>query len=187
MTSTNWQKKLPMQLTMARIALVVPVIACMVGNTALLDFCAAILFIVASVTDYYDGYFARKYNAISTMGKFMDPIADKILVSSILVFFVVQNKIDPYLLILIMSRDTFIGGIRAVAATDGLVIDAKPAGKWKTALQMCAIPAVIIWQLNFLPFSTLWIGQIGYFLLWVSAIFSITSGVEYYRAYKKSK
>ena len=75
-----------------------------------------------SITDYYDGYFARKYNAISNMGKFMDPVADKILVSSTLVMLLFLNRIDPYMVILILTRDTYIGGLRAIAAADQFVI-----------------------------------------------------------------
>lgn len=148
------------------------------GNVA-----AALLFMLASVTDYYDGYFARKYNAVSNMGKFMDPIADKILVTSILVMLATYQKIDPMMVIIILARDNFIGGLRSAAAADQIIIAAKPAGKWKTALQMVAIPAVIIDQ-RFLgiPFE-----KIGYWVLWISVILSVTSGFEYYLGYLKAK
>jgi len=99
---------------------------------------------LASVTDYFDGYFARKYQAVSNFGKFMDPIADKILVTSVLTMLLAMGKIDAWMVIIILARDNFIGGIRSVAAADQIVIDAKPAGKWKTAMQMVAIPIVIV-------------------------------------------
>lgn len=144
---------------------------------------AAALFIVASISDYYDGYFARKYNSVSNMGKFMDPIADKILVTSILVMLIPTERIDPIMVVVILARDTFIGGIRSVAAADGVVIDAKPTGKWKTALQMIAIPAVII--------GDIWLGvnfeKIGYGVLWISVVLSVTSGIQYYLGYLKSR
>lgn len=172
-----------MYLTMSRIYLAIPILAFMTPNELLWNLAASFLFIVASITDYYDGYFARKFNAVSNMGKFMDPIADKILVTSILTMLIPSGKVDPYMVILITLRDTFIGGIRSVAAADGTVIAAKTAGKWKTGIQMAAIPAVIIWDLPIFSGITPTLGQIGYVCLWLSVILSITSGIDYYLAY----
>lgn len=143
---------------------------------------AALLFIVASITDYFDGHYARKYNAVSNMGKFMDPIADKILVTSILVALVPTGRIDPWMVIIILARDTLIGGLRSVAAADQIIIAAKPAGKWKTALQMVAIPAMII-GVDFVGFPLV---KIGFWVLWISVILSITSGLEYGWGYWKA-
>jgi CDP-diacylglycerol--glycerol-3-phosphate 3-phosphatidyltransferase len=182
-----WQKNLPMQLTLSRIVMVIPAVLALIPNTLVWNTVAAFIFIIASITDYYDGYYARKFNAVSTMGKFMDPIADKILVTSVLTMLIVPGKVDPYLVILLTVRDTYISGIRAIAAADGVVIAAKAAGKWKTALQMGSIPAVMLWDLTFLPVGGEWIGKIGYGLLWVSAILSITSAFEYDRAYRSAR
>lgn len=143
---------------------------------------AALLFAIASATDYFDGYYARKFNAVSAMGQFMDPIADKILVTSTLVMMSFLHLIDPWMVVLILGRDTFIGGIRSVAAAEGVIIAAKPAGKWKTAMQMVAIPAVMVGDVSGIPLLT-----IGYYVLWISVILSITSGVEYYLGYVKGK
>lgn len=176
-----------MQLTMSRIFLTVPAVVALHFNSPWGNALAALIFIVASLTDYWDGHLARKFNAVSNMGKFMDPIADKILVSGILTMLIVPGKVDPYLVILLVVRDTYISGIRAVAAADGVVIMAKAAGKWKTALQMGAIPAVILGDLSFLPGPRGGLGSLGYGLLWVSAILSITSGIEYYRAYQEGR
>lgn len=179
----TWQQKLPMQITWFRIWIVPVIVGLMIPNEVPYNIAAALLFIIASITDYYDGYFARKYNAVSTMGKLMDPIADKILVTSILVLMATSGKIDPYMVIVILARDTFIGGIRSVAAADNVIIDAKPTGKWKTALQMVAIPAVMIGEAIWkIPFD-----KIGHVVLWVSVILSIVSGVQYYLAYLKSR
>jgi len=180
---SDWKKSLPMQITLSRIVLVPVIVALMWNNHLAGNVAAAILFIVASISDYYDGYFARKFNAVSTMGKFMDPIADKILVTSILVMLVPTDRIEPLMVIIILARDNFIGGLRSVAAADQIIIDAKAAGKWKTALQMVAIPAVIIDQ-RFLgiPFE-----KIGYWVLWFSVILSVTSGIQYYLGYLKAR
>jgi CDP-diacylglycerol--glycerol-3-phosphate 3-phosphatidyltransferase len=180
---TPWQKQLPMQITWFRIGMVPIIVAFLWPNQLTSNLIAAFLFIIASISDYYDGYFARKYDAISNMGKFMDPIADKILVTSILVMLIPLNKIDPLMVIVILARDTFISGIRSVAAADGIIIDAKPAGKWKTALQMIAIPAVMIDDRVFdVPFD-----KIGYWVLWISVILSVTSGLQYYWGYLRSR
>lgn len=184
---TAWQKKLPMQLTLVRMYCVVPIIFCLYWGGELCDFLAGLLFILASITDYYDGYYARKYNAVSNAGKFMDPIADKVLVTSILTMLIMPGKLDPYLVIILSARDTFIGGIRSVAAADGTIIAAKSTGKWKTALQMIGIPGVVWGHIPFQPQIFTWFYDVGYGLLWVSAILSIISGVEYYRAYKQAK
>jgi CDP-diacylglycerol--glycerol-3-phosphate 3-phosphatidyltransferase len=179
----DWKKSLPMWITMSRILIVPPIVALMFPRELWGNVSAAALFIVASITDYYDGYFARKYNAVSSMGKFMDPIADKILVTSILVMLATFQKIDPIMVIIILARDNFIGGLRSVAAADQIIIAAKPAGKWKTALQMVAIPAVIIDQ----PWLGIPFEKIGYWVLWISVILSVTSGFEYYFGYLKAK
>lgn len=153
------------------------------GNQLPGNLIAAALFLLASISDYYDGYFARKFNAVSNMGKFMDPIADKVLVTSILVMLIPTDRIEPWMAIIILARDNLIGGLRSVAAAENIIIDAKPAGKWKTALQMVAIPAVIIDQEYLgIPFA-----KIGYWVLWSSTILSVTSGFEYYRGYLKAK
>lgn len=184
---TDWKLKLPMHITMGRIYLTIPACACLIPQTFAWNCVAAALFIIASISDYYDGYFARKYNAVSNMGKFMDPIADKILVTSVLTMLIVPGKVDPYLVILLTVRDTFVGGIRSVAAADGIIIAARATGKWKTALQMGGIPALMIWNLPFLPGPEGWVGRLGYGLLWFSALLSIASGVEYFRAYRTGR
>lgn len=141
---------------------------------------AALLFILASGTDWLDGYFARKYNAISNLGKFMDPIADKILVATVLIMLIPSGKVGPLLVILLLTRDILIGGIRSVAAADRLIIDAKPAGKWKTAIQMLAIPALLVPGGAIAGFP---LHEIGLVLLWVSVILSMISGYQYIQLY----
>lgn len=169
---------------MSRIALTVPAVILLHFNTFWANLAAAAIFIIASITDYWDGYYARKFNAVSNMGKFMDPIADKILVTGILTMLILPGKVDAFLVILLTVRDTYISGIRAVAAADGVVIAAKAAGKWKTALQMGAIPAVILGDLSFLPGPEGLLGRIGSALLWISVALSISSGIQYYLAYR---
>lgn len=179
----TWQKKLPMQITLARIFAVPAIVALLAPQELHYNLAAALLFIIASISDYFDGYFARKYNAVSNMGKFMDPIADKILVTSILVMLIPLDRIDPYMVIVILTRDTLISGLRQVAAADQIIIAAQAQGKWKTALQMVAIPAVIIGEKwAHVPFD-----KVGYWVLWVSTILSVTSGAQYVISYFKTR
>lgn len=173
-----------MWITWSRIALCVPVVlVMMLVDRPLSGYIAAALFIVASITDWADGYYARKFDAQTTMGKFMDPIADKILVSTILILLIPYGHVGPILVILLLVRDILIGGIRSVAAADRLIISAKATGKWKTAIQMVGIPCVLIET----PVLGLPLVQIGQVALWISVVLSIVSGWEYLSVYLQSR
>lgn len=140
---------------------------------------AAALFILSSLTDYLDGMLARKFQVESIVGKLMDPIADKILVSSTLVMLIPSGRLDPFMVIILLARDTLIGGLRSIAATQNKVIAAGTVGKWKTAWQMIAIPAVLIRE----PLFGIPIYEIGYGILWISVILSVYSGAQYITGY----
>ena len=171
--------RLPLYLTLSRIVLVVPTALFLYMDTDLGRWLSAICFVIASITDYYDGYYARKLNAVSNLGKFLDPVADKILVTSVLILLLQKAAIDPWMIILFVARDTIIGGIRAAAAADGIVIDAQATGKWKAALQMVAIPMMLLNDLHtYFPNN-----KIGYGLLWLSVLLSLKSGLDYGLAY----
>ncbi|MFN3455568.1 MAG: CDP-diacylglycerol--glycerol-3-phosphate 3-phosphatidyltransferase [Pseudobdellovibrio sp.] len=176
-------KKLPLILTLARIFVTIPVATLMLFQSNFLNWFAVILFVLASITDYYDGYFARKYNAVTNLGKFLDPVADKILVTTILIILLYQQKIDPWMVILFVMRDTLVGGIRAAASADGLVIPAQTTGKWKAALQMIAIPFMMVNELH----PSIPTFAIGYGLLWFSVLLSLISGWDYFKIYLTEK
>lgn len=180
--------KLPLFLTLLRIVLTLPIILLALGPSPWMIWAAIVLFIIASVTDYYDGYYARKLNQVTNLGKFLDPVADKILVSSLLILFVFQNKVDIWMVILFITRDTLIGGIRAAASADGIIISAQTTGKWKAALQMISIPLILL-DLNFgfIGLESLSAEKIGYFLLWFSVGLSLFSGWQYIQLYLTEK
>lgn len=179
----NWQKQLPMAITTSRILMVPFILALMAMDTSVARITGAVLFIVASFSDWADGHYARKFNAVSTMGKFMDPIADKILVTGVLVALIPSGRIDPWMVIIVLSRDTLVGGLRSVAAADQIIIAAKSAGKWKTALQMIAIPLLMLGEdLGGLP--TL---KVGFWTLWFTVLLSVISGADYLKAYLRAK
>lgn len=175
--------RLPLYLTTSRILLVIPTAVFLNLQFASGRWMAALCFIVASITDYYDGYYARKLNAVSNLGKFLDPVADKILVTSVLIILLQQGLVDPWMIILFVARDTIVGGVRAAAAADGVVLSAQTTGKWKAALQMIAIPMLIV--NDFHPLIPL--NKIGYGLLWLSVLLSLKSGFDYCAVYSEGR
>lgn len=180
----DWKKKLPMQITFGRILLAPVILALSFLSPPLSTWGAAIVFIIGSISDWADGYYARKFNAQSNMGKFMDPIADKVLVLGALVLFIERLQIEPVMVFLLLSRDILVGGIRSVAAADGTIIAAQSTGKWKTAIQMVAIPCLFIKEIAWLPLP---LEQIGYWGLWLSVILSLKSGWDYTLVYFKGR
>lgn len=139
-------------------------------------FIAALLFIIASATDWVDGYYARKYNLITNLGKFLDPLADKLLVSAALIMFVQLDMAAAWIVIVIISREFAVTGLRLVAAGEGIVLAAGNMGKLKTATQMLAI---IILLLHDFPFSYLNI-PVGTLMLYLALFFTVVSGIDYF-------
>lgn len=136
---------------------------------------AVILFIAASLTDLLDGYIARHYNQITKLGKLMDPLADKILVTAALVCLVSLGQIPAWIVVLILAREFIVSIFRTMAASDGIIIAASIWGKLKTISQMIAI--VLLLANNF-PFSLIHI-QVDIFVLYLSALLTLISGVDY--------
>ncbi|MFD1850318.1 CDP-diacylglycerol--glycerol-3-phosphate 3-phosphatidyltransferase [Oceanobacillus bengalensis] len=139
-------------------------------------FAAALLFIVAASTDWIDGYIARKHNLVTNLGKFLDPLADKLLVSAALILFVELELAPAWVVIIIISREFAITGLRLVAAGEGIVLAAGKMGKIKTATQMVAIAVLLLH--NF-PFS--YIGfPFGTVMLYIALFFTVLSGIDYF-------
>jgi len=172
---------LPMIVTWIRILITPLVAGLMLLEVNNWHIWASGLFVLASITDWLDGYLARKLNAVTLWGKFLDPIADKVLVSTVLILLVPLGRLDAVAVILLLNRDILIGGVRSVAATYGLVISAGPLGKWKTALQMIAIPLLLF---GGAPFG-INIVEIGYWGIWISVALSVISGLQYFLAFQK--
>src|SRR6185312_8124374 len=117
---------------------------------------AGIVFTAAAITDMLDGYLARKLNVVSVLGKFLDPLADKLIVMASLVWMVPMGRIAPWVVVLLLARDISITGLRSIAASEGVVIAAGESGKAKTALQMVGILMLLIgypYRMNFLLFD----------------------------------
>lgn len=133
---------------------------------------ALAIFIIASLTDLLDGKIARKYNLVTNFGKFMDPLADKLLVSAAMICLIENGKLAAWIVIIIISREFIISGFRLVASDNGIVIAASYWGKFKTTFQMLMI-VVLIMDLGGI-FDT-----IGTVLIWVSLALTIISLVDY--------
>lgn len=144
-------------------------------------FIAGGLFIIASITDFVDGYVARKYNLITNLGKMLDAIADKILVNSVLIILATQGFINPIVPVVIVLRDTFVDAIKMEAASKGKVVAAIKTAKYKTASLM--IGTVLIFFYN-LPFELINI-RVADFFLYFATILAAVSMIEYYVMNKK--
>ncbi len=170
---------LPNRLTILRVLLIPVFIIFMKlpqdwGGTA-----ALLVFIAASLTDIADGYIARKYNLITDFGKFMDPLADKLLVCAALILLIDTGQIDSWIVIVIISREFIISGFRLVAVDNGIVIAASMWGKVKTVCQMVMI-VVLLWNL---PFFWFWV--FGRALVYASLALTVISLIDYLVKNKK--
>ncbi|MGI6122687.1 MAG: CDP-diacylglycerol--glycerol-3-phosphate 3-phosphatidyltransferase [Acetivibrionales bacterium] len=139
-------------------------------------YAAAVIFIVASITDMVDGNIARKYNMITELGKFLDPIADKLLVTSALIAFIKTDNLSVWAVFIIIAREFIITGFRVVAAGRGVVIAADKWGKIKTVVQIAAIIAILI--KNF-PVSLIIDFPLGMVLMYIAVALTVISGVNY--------
>jgi len=145
---------------------------------------ACILFIIASITDYVDGYMARKYNLVTNLGKFLDALADKMLVISVLVALVQIQRLSSVGVVLIILREFMVSGIRMIASANGNVIAAKMLGKIKTVTQMIAIiyilfEAVLLSVFAGVTNSQVYILGIGNILFFICVIMTVVSGMDY--------
>lgn len=137
------------------------------------NYIALVIFIVASLTDLLDGKIARKYNLVTNFGKFMDPLADKLLVSAALIALIELELLPAWVVIVIISREFIISGFRLIASDNGVVIAASYWGKFKTTFQMIMV-VVLILNIDHIAFYVL--GQV---LIWVSLALTIISLIDY--------
>ena len=138
---------LPNKLTIVRVCLIPFFVAALLfdhGNNYTMRIVANVLFIIASLTDLFDGKIARKYNMVTNFGKFMDPLADKLLVCSALICLIELGQLAAWVVIVIISREFIISGFRLVAADNGVVIAASYWGKFKTTFQMIAVILLMV-------------------------------------------
>lgn len=165
---------LPNKLTIVRVCLIPFFVAALLfdhGNNYTMRIVANVLFIIASLTDLFDGKIARKYNMVTNFGKFMDPLADKLLVCSALICLIELGQLAAWVVIVIISREFIISGFRLVAADNGVVIAASYWGKFKTTFQMVMICLMIA---NFPQLQIL-----TDIIMWIALILTVVSLIDY--------
>ncbi len=171
----------PNRITMFRIG-IIPVLFFLLlspGKTGSLVI--ATLFVIAALTDLLDGYLARKYEIVTVMGKFLDPIADKLIVNTAMILMIPIGRISAWIVAVIIIRDFIVDGIRAIASTEGVVIQASSLGKQKTLCQIFAVTALMIHY----PFLGADAHTIGTVILYLALVLSVYSGVDYFIKFYK--
>lgn len=163
------------KLTFIRI-LIIPVIILLLYFPSKVNCLAAMLvFIFAAFTDMFDGMMARRHGIVTSMGKFLDPLADKLLINSVLIMLVGLNWVSAWMVILIVAREIIVTGIRAIAADQGTVVPADNLGKLKTVFQILAICPLLLhfpwWGIDPRP--------LGMVLLWIALLLTLFSGGNY--------
>lgn len=188
-------KNLPNQLTVVRMIMIVPFVVFLLGchekwdwfmslfggSIAVAEYVALAIFIIASLTDMLDGKIARKYNLVSNFGKFMDPLADKLLVCAALIVLVQMERIPSWIVVIIISREFIISGFRTIAADNGVVIAASYWGKFKTTFQMVMICMMIVKDAPFLanPEHIKIFVLLTDIIMWIALALTIISLIDY--------
>lgn len=168
---------LPNFITVTRILLIPVFVVLFATPTQDRSLSAAIVFAVAAITDLLDGYLARRNGQVTTLGKLLDPIADKLLVLSALILLVNVDRVSALVAILIIAREVAVTGVRAIAASEGMVIAAETTGKYKMALQVVAIVLLILEDTFLSDFGNLHLA--GIVTLYLSLVFGYISGGQY--------
>ncbi|HEY5957678.1 MAG TPA: CDP-diacylglycerol--glycerol-3-phosphate 3-phosphatidyltransferase [Polyangiaceae bacterium] len=175
---------LPNLLTFGRIG-IIPLVLWLIDRGSPKDcLWAAIVYALACLTDLIDGYLARRMNVVSVLGKFLDPLADKLLVTAVLVWMVPMGRIAEWAVVLLLSRELAVTGLRSLASSEGMVIAAGDDGKSKTALQMVGILCLLIGypyhlNLGFYDLGIVDLVPVGRALVYISLFFSLTSALSY--------
>ncbi len=145
------------------------------------SFFAALIFGMASITDILDGYFARKYGTVTVLGKFMDPLADKLLISITMIMLIPLDRIPVWMVVVIIAREMAVTGLRGIAVSEGIVIQASSLGKYKTIFQSVAIVELCLHYSYFgIDFHV-----VGMVFLWAALILTLWSGWEYFRQFNR--
>ncbi|BCS53859.1 CDP-diacylglycerol--glycerol-3-phosphate 3-phosphatidyltransferase [Geobacter sp. SVR] len=176
---------LPNILTMMRIAAIPLMAGLLMSPSRQAGFWAAAVFALASITDWLDGYLARRMGIVTVFGKFLDPIADKLIVMAALIMILPYGRVPAWMVLVILGREIIITGLRGIASSEGIVIQASDLGKYKTIFQIVAILGLLLhYNYNWLfgighPLLQVDMHNVGMFYLAIATLLTIWSGVDY--------
>src|SRR3954453_23650919 len=171
---------LPNSLTLLRIFLVPFLVVVLLTKFSGREYAGLAIFLVAAITDFFDGYFARRMNKMTRLGALLDPIADKLLISAAFISLVELGLARAWMVVIIIGREFAVSGLRSIAAQQGVTIAASPLGKTKMISQVVAISLLIVsYELGEFRFTS----EIA---LWVVVLFSLVSGVDYFLKFARS-
>jgi cardiolipin synthase len=170
---------LPNILTLSRIVAIPVVVACFWLDRGWAQWLSMIVFVIACVTDWFDGYFARRYHQISRLGRFLDPIADKLLVAAALLMLVDRGPltgVHVLAALIILAREILVSGLREFLAELRVGLPVSQLAKWKTAVQMLAIAFLLLGDAG-----SRWVTEAGLWLIWIAAVLTLITGYDYLR------
>jgi len=176
---------IPNILTMMRIAAIPLMVYLLLDGEREASFWAAALFSAASFTDWLDGFLARKMGIVTVFGKFLDPIADKLVVMAALIMIIPHGRVPAWMVLVILGREIIITGLRGIASSEGIVIEASDLGKFKTIFQIVAIIALLLhydyhWFFSSdHPLLLANMHNVGMFYLWIAFFITVWSGADY--------
>ena len=171
---------LPNALTLLRIFLVPFLVVVLLTKFTGREYAGLAIFLLAAITDFFDGYFARRYNKVTRLGTLLDPIADKLLMSAAFISLIELGLARAWMIVIIIGREFAVSGLRSIAAQQGVTIAASPLGKTKMVAQVVAIALLIIgYELGEFRF-------IGEMALWVVMLFALVSGVDYFIKFSRA-
>lgn len=190
---TLWEdaRNVPNLLTFLRILMIPAVLVFLERGSPKDCFWAAIIYSLAAITDMLDGWLARRQGLVSVLGKFLDPLADKLIVAAVLVWLVSMGRIPAWIVVVLLSREITITALRGVASSEGLIISAGPGGKLKTALQMVGLICLILgypyhFTLGFHDFGLVDFVHVGRVMIYLSIVFSLTSAASYMQLFAEA-
>lgn len=172
-------RNLPNLLTGIRILAIPVLVVLLFSPGRLASVLGALIFAGAGATDFFDGFFARRQKLTSKFGKFMDPLADKLLVSAALIMLIPLGRVPAWMAFVIIGRELAVTGLRGLAAADGIILAPDRWGKTKTLLQMVALTCLILHY----PYQAVDFQRLGLALLWVALLVTVASGVGYFWAF----
>ncbi|MBR5346758.1 MAG: CDP-diacylglycerol--glycerol-3-phosphate 3-phosphatidyltransferase [Deltaproteobacteria bacterium] len=176
---------LPNLLTLGRIIAIPVLVVLLLFDNRRCSFWAAAVFGLAAFTDWLDGYLARRWGMVTNMGKFLDPLADKLVVQAALIMMIPLGRVPAWAVFVILARELMVTGLRSIASSEGIVIEASTLGKMKTIFQMASIPGLLLHYDYYWLFGLRWelfhanTHNVGIFFFYVALFLTIWSGVDY--------